>query len=394
MNKLYIAKKCAAIGWIVALSVVVSITACNDDPPVQPQATDNVTDSAATVHVPLDSTSHEYTWQTWILGDAPTSLWRDVCAIDENNAYVVGLAFVRDSSGKLLKRNAMHWNGQSWEFFDIWQTGLTNAGGLDNPRIDTFKMISTSNMSSVWGQPSDNWVFSGGLPNYYDGTTYVTDLSFWQRYTARGIWGDEENRWFYGGSLGGITHGSGRTYTHYPFPLTERSQITSMCANTHEAWAVSYRMRQGAEAAILRYDYARDAWERFDWHLALAGYSTAAVWCDEIGMQPGGTVVMVGNNIIQYDTTWTNMTGPLNNFMPVRPRWFNDVHGTARNNIWAVGDWGCVAHFNGNTWTYYPEFHQPAALVQFLSVWALERHVFIVGRIGIQAVIMVGTRVD
>jgi len=168
-----------------------------------------------------------------------------------------------------------------------------------------------------------------------------------------------------------------------------------MCANEHEAWAVSYPFRVGAEAAILRYDYASRTWERIHDHLALHLISTAAVWCDKLGTRPGGTIVMVGNNIIQYDSTgWNNMNRPLHNFMPVRPRWFNDVHGTAQNNIWAVGDYGCVAHFNGNSWTYYPELYQPFGGPMFKAVWALERHVFIVGQIGYKAIIVIGTRVD
>jgi hypothetical protein len=160
-----------------------------------------------------------------------------------------------------------------------------------------------------------------------------------------------------------------------------------MAANKHEAWAVSLRRLPGT---VLH--YSGGLWRNWIDHPATLLNSTRAVWCDSIGMRPGGTVIMVGNQIVQYDTTWINVTGPLVDFMP-RQRFFRCVHGTGRNNIWAAGDYGSVAHFNGNTWVRYPELAAGPEL-HFSSVWVLDKHVFLVGQRGYQAIIVMGTRVD
>lgn len=241
-------------------------------------------------------------------------------------------------------------------------------------------------MDQVWGEPPNGWTFSSGRPIFFDGTSFVTEYFFVghpDSASASRIWGNEADRWYYG-SDGKITHASGRNYVLQPTVTT--AHIESMAANRYEAWAVSLLRLPGT---VLH--YADGIWRNWIDHLATLLYSTRAVWCDNIGMRPGGTVVMVGQNIVQYDTTWKNMTRPLVDFMP-RRRYFQCVHGTARNNIWAAGDYGGVAHFNGNTWVRYPELADET--VQFKSVWALDRHVFLVGRRGYQAIIVMGTRVD
>ena len=199
-----------------------------------------------------------------------------------------------------------------------------------------------------------------------------------------GIWGDENDRWYYG--LGGkINHAIGRTYKLQP--VVTYNDIHAMAANKHEAWAVSH---EGPLGTVLH--YSNGIWRNWSDHVAIPLYSTYSVWCDEIGMRPGGTVVLVGNNIVQYDTTWVNVTRPLVDFMPLQ-RFFRCVHGSGRNNIWAAGDYGSVAHFNGNTWVRYPELAGGPGL-WYYSVWALEKRVFLVGQIGKQAIIVMGTRVD
>lgn len=203
--------------------------------------------------------------------------------------------------------------------------------------------------------------------------------------TVENLWGNEADRWFYG-LHGKITHASGRTYTIQP-SVTHR-EIQSMAANKHEAWAVSLREPPG-----LVLHYSGGIWTNEQDHIASVLNSTWAVWCDKTGMRPGGIVVMVGNNIVQYDTTWFNATGPLVDFMP-RRRFFLSVHGSGRNNIWAVGDYGSVAHYNGNTWVRYPELAGEPDVVRHWKVWALEKHVFIVGQKGQRAIIIMGTRVD
>ncbi len=356
------------------------LLACEDKPLIEPLIV-AISDTTKVFTVPKsDSTSHNYTWKTWIFGDTPTSYWLDVSAIDENNAIVVGHVELRDSA---RAPHAARWDGIDWRFFEI----LLQHQIILNAKPDSITTYASATMSCVWGQIPNNWTFTHGVPIYFDNTTFVTDTYFYHRpdtIVAMGIWGDEDDRWYYGFN-GKIHHARGRTYKLQP--VVTYNDIHGMAANKHEAWAVS---RGEPLGTVLH--YSNGVWRNWSNHVAIPLYSTYAVWCDEIGMQPGGTVVMVGNNIVQYDTTWENVTRPLVDFMP-RQRFFRCVHGSGRNNIWAAGDYGSVAHFNGNTWVRYPEIAGGPGL-WYYSVWALEKRVFLVGQIGTQAIIVMGTRVD
>ncbi|HJQ20713.1 MAG TPA: hypothetical protein VJ867_10215 [Gemmatimonadaceae bacterium] len=56
-------------------------------------------------------------------------------------------------------------------------------------------------------------------------------------------------------------------------------------------------------------------------------------------------IVAVGNGILRYDgTTWTQDTSPTTVGL-------NAVHGSAANDIFAVGGNGTILHFDGNAWT-------------------------------------------
>lgn len=370
----------AVIILLLTTGCVFLLLACEEKPPIEPLIA-AVTDTSKVYGIPKsDSTSHNYTWRTWIFGDTPTSYWLDVSAIDENNAIVVGGVSLTSTYST---EHAARWDGNDWRFFEI----LLQRQIILNAKPDSTNMRAGWPMSCVWGQFPNNWTFTRGVPIYFDNTSFVTDKYFYHRpdtICAMGIWGDEDDRWYYGLN-GKIHHAIGRTYSLQP--VVTYNDIHGMAANKHEAWAVSH---EGPLGTVLH--YSNGIWRNWSNHIAVYLYSTHAVWCDDIGMRPGGTVVMVGNNIIQYDTTWINVTRPLVDFMP-HPRHFGCVHGTARNNIWAAGAYGSVAHFNGNSWIHYPEL-QSGPELRFYSVWALEKHVFLVGQKGKQAIIVMGTRVD
>jgi hypothetical protein len=65
----------------------------------------------------LDTTSHNFTWQTFEFGQHSSSVLYDVAIIDENNIWAVGEIYMNDSLGNPDSKiyNAMHWNGNIWE---------------------------------------------------------------------------------------------------------------------------------------------------------------------------------------------------------------------------------------------------------------------------------------
>lgn len=68
----------------------------------------------------MDTTSHDFTWETFIFGDR-NSVLKDVAIIDENNIWAVGEIHTEetdqfDSNGVWVQPyNAVHWDGVNWE---------------------------------------------------------------------------------------------------------------------------------------------------------------------------------------------------------------------------------------------------------------------------------------
>jgi hypothetical protein len=384
---------------ITALSVVgLLLAACSERPPTKPHS--ESTDTDIIYNAENDTTSHNYTWETFIFGHPKEGgFWKDICALDDNNAVVVGYVRDRDpDSAKNGKRgvfspgSAARWNGKSWEPFHVYRKVILSSNQSTPDSIQGRK----GRTDFCWGSGAENWTFAtGGILSYYDGTTFITD-----RFTdyfgpsmsilsVASMWGDEDNRW-YGGHDGWIVRARGRTYTAEL--ILKNHDIVSIWGNEHEVWATSGHMLGGRHALL----YHRNGlWKRLEQSPPEQLTSVNAVWCDRIDSREGGMVVTVGSHIVVsegnrgWSTARTRGQGP-----------FQCVHGTDRNNVFAAGTQGRVVHFNGSSWKHYPELTHPR--VWYKSVWATENRVFLAGSItntfaGInipQALITVGTRVE
>ena len=69
----------------------------------------------------MDTTSHNFTWQTWTFCEHSSSVLYDVAIIDENNIWAVGEIYMNDSLGQPDPKayNAVHWDGNNWSLKKI-----------------------------------------------------------------------------------------------------------------------------------------------------------------------------------------------------------------------------------------------------------------------------------
>ncbi len=167
----------------------------------------------------MDTTSHDFTWQTFTFGGANgSSVLNDVAIINENDIWAVGEIHTEwtdqyDSNGVWVQPyNAVHWDGNKWELRriivnfrgnatfiplegifafssnDIWLVGsLPIHGDGNNWKIYDVREITNSNLSlsKAWGESSANIYFvgRGGPIAHYDGSRWEkiesgTDLRF------------------------------------------------------------------------------------------------------------------------------------------------------------------------------------------------------------------------
>ncbi len=158
----------------------------------------------------LDTTSHDFTWETFTFGGANGSSYlRDVAIINENDIWAVGEIHTSwtdqwDSNGVWVQPyNAVHWNGQEWELkriyfptvcgqqhltsypasaifeFNDGQIWISSSGDKiavieNNEQINRFCLPSSVSMSinAIWGASSSDLYIVGneGKIAHYDGS--------------------------------------------------------------------------------------------------------------------------------------------------------------------------------------------------------------------------------
>lgn len=107
----------------------------------------------------MDTTSHNFTWQTFTFGEAGAggSTLYDVAIINENDIWAVGEIYMNDSLGNPdpMPYNAVHWNGGEWE---VKKITVNFRGYLITPPLEGAFAFSDTD---IW--------FVGSLPIHGDG---------------------------------------------------------------------------------------------------------------------------------------------------------------------------------------------------------------------------------
>lgn len=140
----------------------------------------------------LDTTSFNYTWHEYTIGENGSGLY-GIWGTDENNVYAVGEIHL---NGNIY--GALHYDGVSW-------TPVDSTGGY-----------------SIWGfGPNDIWVAGGGV-FHFDGIrwkqfdsyaignqVFPLDTVFFNNTNYRGIWGASPYDVYFTSSWGRVVHWNG-----------------------------------------------------------------------------------------------------------------------------------------------------------------------------------------
>ena len=123
--------KKALTGFLFFISLFIITISCDSTEP------DNI-------NTDQDTTSHNFTFQTWSFGQHSSNILYDVAIIDENNIWAVGEIYLNDSLGQTDPQayNAIHWNGVQWEFKRIMF--YTFCGQQHQQSYPTSSIISLS----------------------------------------------------------------------------------------------------------------------------------------------------------------------------------------------------------------------------------------------------------
>lgn len=173
----------------------------------------------------MDTTSHNFAWETFTFGGGSSSYFNDVAIINENNIWAVGEIHTEetdkfDSNGVWVKPyNAVHWDGIKWELKkilyknnfwkintilafnenDIWFDAFVHWNGISfsNETIPNVLMGWRSN--SMWGVSNEDFYIVGNEGNiaHYNGTKW-TKIETGTELDIQDIWGtynEKRSKW-------------------------------------------------------------------------------------------------------------------------------------------------------------------------------------------------------
>ena len=286
----------------------------------------------------IDTTSNNFIFQSWEFGNIYMSHINDVTIIDENDIWAVGEIYVEASvgSGSTLY-NAVHWNGQQWELKKI--ETLFYGNWVITPLEGIFAFSST-----------DIWL-GGSLPIHGDGTNWtIYDIraTVDPNLSVSRVWGSDPNNIYFVGRGGSIVHYNGSSFskiesgTTIPFqdifgsqnPKTGNYEVMTICFRNYPLEKAIYRI-EGNTASQISTDPIE--WELFScWFVSNRHY------------------YVVGSGMYEKSSLSENQWR--NDPLDFTTHSIYKICGTGLNDIFCVGTFGEILHFNGHRWkSFIPE---------------------------------------
>ncbi|HED37324.1 MAG TPA: glucosyl transferase [Ignavibacteria bacterium] len=300
------------------------------------QNNETVTSNLITVQT-LDTTSNNFTWQTFTFGDprAGSSTLNDVAIINENDIWAVGEIHTKetdrwnvDSTKWILPYNAVHWDGKKWKLKRI----LYNYQG--QAFYHPIQSVFAFNSNDIW--------FGGNGIIRWDGLKFIEVLTpkiVWGPHLINKIWGTSNNDLYIVGNGGKIAH-----YLNGVWSKIESGTTT----NLNDIWG--YYDKENNKETVLT--VASNILHHGEYRLLAISGNTAHDtlnwpynnWLKGIWFQGKYSPVYIcGVGIRKYENgKWSVLNLP--------PYFTEAIRGTGVNDITAVGDYGFVAHYNGVRW--------------------------------------------
>lgn len=330
-----------------------------------------------------DTSSHEFEWQMEVLGDGEASNLQDVFIINENDIWTVGRIHVKDSTGQFIYPafGAAHWNGKTWELKRL----PAQAPGY----------ITYLTPNGIFAFDSDNIWFAHGGVHHFDGRQI---RSFWVNsfpgntnaildsgQFINKLWGTSDSNLWAVGERGGIIHYDGTTWHKLESGTTLDIQDIWGARGSFTGEDIIL-----AVAANIFTSYEKEILQIKGTHVEKISTLGIAWPVDAIWFDPGWVYYTAGAGIYSRKTlaageSWGGPGLSVTTFVS------RALRGNHVNDVFVVGAFGDVLHYNGKSWRSYRE---TTALAQgsYLSVAVKENLVFAVGENLTRAVVVRGKR--
>ena len=298
----------------------------------------------------MDTTSHNFSWQTFTFGEHSSSTLYDVAIIDENNIWAVGEIYMNEFLGNpdpsiynLIKWNGTEWkperiyfmNSQGQSFLapmksifafnanDIW-IGLDQIIKWDGNKYQSIEIPNTifhSWINKMWGTSSNDLyvVGNGGNIAHYDGKSWQK-IESGTTININDVWGDFNQR-------------------------TQEWEILAMASNKF--------FNEGSTVLKIEKTQAKEI------NKTGLPWSLSSIWFQSSKKYFIGGDGLFSNKKIDDD--W----GKEADF----PTFYKDrIRGMESNDMVISGSNGLLSHFNGYSWHHYQNNELPYFTGRLLSV--------------------------
>ncbi|GAB6282233.1 MAG: hypothetical protein STSR0008_09770 [Ignavibacterium sp.] len=313
----------------------------------------------------MDTTSHNFTWQTFTFGgEKGSGVLYDVAIIDENNIWAVGEINIVDTSiNGYTTYNAVHWDGSEWELKRI---SVDFRGNWITPILEGIFAFSASD---IW--------FVGSLPIHGDGENWIMyDLrtTLDANISLSKVWGTSSNDIYFIGRSGSIAH-----YQNGRWKKIESG--TEL--NIKDVWGININNEQIAfcvtddKNGIKNNEIIYIQNNSID--IIVINYIVSSIW------GPNKNIIYTGGFGLfkQTNNNWKEI-----NYNSLS--YVNRIRGNSSNDFFISGGFGLSAHFNGISWKIYNEVSLNAG--NYYSVSMKNNIVTLIGYNYNKALIALGRR--
>jgi hypothetical protein len=329
----------------------------------------------------LDTTSHNFTWQTFSFGEHSSSVLYDAAIIDGNNIWAVGEIYMNDSLGNPdpTPYNAVHWDGSSWEVKRI--PTRTLSGTIVSSAIKT---IFAFNGNDIW-----TFSISGSYSNW-NGNIWETEFVNERDGSGNKYWGINSSNLFLVCNNGGISFYNGTNWQKIGNGTNVDLLAISGTTDGKAIWACGYTDDYANSVLIRMKDGVAEKMYEGSSNGQSNGYYVgpmSGVWTDS----DYRVFLMNGSGIyIQENSSDFFLDKEIARFS----HGSYGIDGTRSNSIFACGD-EFVGHWNGSTYVEYPELSR--RFRTFYNISTKDNIVCAVGydyngAINSQAIIVIGKR--
>jgi hypothetical protein len=278
-----------------------------------------------TCNIDKDSAAHAFVWTEYI-NQIP----------GETN--ITGVWVFGPNDIIIIANSIYHFDGINFTVipaYDNTNNNVTLNGAMSGYNIFAFSKI-------------DYWLVHGSDVLHTGDGTYFRD---YRPGSSNACWGSSPNDVFVVGNGGQIHHFDGTSFSQMTSNTTK--DLGSVWGTSHNnVWATGWNSSKG-ETVLMHYDGTSWKEDELSTSGKINDYAIGTVWaCDSAGVP---IAVIAGTRVLHKtgNGIWRSDTSEVGNGLGGGDYIGIGAFGGTSTDIFAVGGWGFVSHWNGKTWHKY-----------------------------------------